>query len=74
MSERTPPINKRPQSVTPQSVKAHALDTFGSAEKAEHWMTRPNPLFDGKTPIEVMQSDPIGVEAALVRIDYGVYV
>lgn len=34
--------------ITAQSVKAHALDTFGSAEKAEHWMSRPNPLFHPK--------------------------
>ena len=55
-------------------VKAHVLYTFGSAEKAEHWMSRPNPLFQGKTPRQVIQSDPSWVEAALVRIDCGVYV
>ena len=55
-------------------VKAHALDTFGSAEKADHWMNRPNALFQGKKPRDVVQSDPSAVEAALVRIDYGVYV
>ena len=60
--------------ITAQSVKAHALDTFGSAEKAEHWMSRPNALFHWKTPIQVIQSDPLWVEAELVRIDYGVYV
>jgi putative toxin-antitoxin system antitoxin component (TIGR02293 family) len=59
---------------TLKSVRAHALDTFGSAEKAEHWMSRPNPLLQGKTPQQVAESDPSSVEAALVRIDYGVYV
>ena len=60
--------------ITAQSVQAHALDTFGSAEKAEHWMNRPNPLLDRKTPLQVIECDPSSVEAALVRIDYGVYI
>jgi hypothetical protein len=37
-------------------------------------MNRPNPLFHGKTPSQVMRTDPVGVEAELVRIDHGVYV
>lgn len=64
----------RGRAITAQSVKAHALDTFGSAEKAEHWMNRPNPLLDRKTPLQVIECDPSSVEAALVRIDYGVYI
>lgn len=69
-----PSTDPKGRSITAQSVKAHALDTFGSAEKAEHWMSRPNPLLQGKTPRQVIQSDPSPVEAALVRIDYGVYI
>jgi uncharacterized protein (DUF2384 family) len=60
--------------LSPESVSEHARATFGSVEKAQHWMNRPNPLFQGKTPLEVMQTDPVGVEAELVRIDHGVYV
>jgi uncharacterized protein (DUF2384 family) len=56
-----------------ESVQAHALETFGTAEKAEHWMSRPSPLFQGKSPKEVIESDPSSVEAALARIDHGVY-
>ncbi len=52
---------------------AHALETLGSPEKAEHWMNRPNPLFHGKTPAQMIKSDPVAVEAELVRIDHGVY-
>jgi uncharacterized protein (DUF2384 family) len=37
-------------------------------------MNRPNPLFDGKKPSQVVHTDPVGVEAELVRIDHGVYV
>ena len=60
--------------ISPKSIAAHALATFGSREKTQHWMNRPNPLFHGKTPLEVMQTDPVSVEAELVRIDHGVYV
>jgi uncharacterized protein (DUF2384 family) len=62
------------KTVTARSVEEHALDTFGTVEKAEHWLRRPNPLFGGKTPQQVLQADPSWVEAELVRIDYGVYV
>ena len=61
------------QPITAQFVTKHALDTFGTVEKAEHWLNRPNPLLHGKTPFQIMQADPSGVEAALVRIDHGVY-
>jgi hypothetical protein len=36
-------------------------------------MNRPNPLFHGKTPAQVIEFDLVGVEAELVRIDHGVY-
>jgi uncharacterized protein (DUF2384 family) len=55
-------------------VSAHALATFGSKKKADHWMNRSNPLFQGKSPAEVLESDPARVEAELMRIDHGVYV
>lgn len=56
------------------SVMKHALETFGSTQKADHWLNRPNHLLGNKTPLEVMQTDPEQVEAALVRIDHGVYI
>jgi uncharacterized protein (DUF2384 family) len=65
--------NGRGGDISRDSVTAHALVTFGSPEKAQHWMNRPNPLFGGKTAVQVMESDPVGVEAELVRIDHGVY-
>jgi uncharacterized protein (DUF2384 family) len=55
-------------------VEAHALETFGSFAKANHWLNRPNPLFEGKSPLQVLQVDPELVEAELVRIDHNVYV
>jgi hypothetical protein len=66
--------NPRCKTVTARSVKEHALDTFGTPEKAEHWLHRPNPVFGGKRPRQVLHADPSWVEAELVRIDYGVYV
>jgi hypothetical protein len=60
-------------SLSRDSIAAHALVTFGSPEKAQHWMKRPNPLFHGKTPAQVIEFDLVGVEAELVRIDHGVY-
>jgi uncharacterized protein (DUF2384 family) len=63
----------RATNVTAESVAAHALDTFGSAEKARHWWNRPNPIFFGKSPEQMMQEAPSVVEAELVRIDHGIY-
>jgi uncharacterized protein (DUF2384 family) len=60
--------------ISMKSIAEHALETFGSKEKSQHWMNRPNPLFHGQTPSQVMRTDPVLVEAELVRIDHGVYV
>ena len=56
------------------AVLAHAHETFGSQEKANHWLRRPNHVFQGRTPLEVLESDPQAVEIELTRIDYGVYI
>jgi uncharacterized protein (DUF2384 family) len=56
------------------SIAAHALATFGSPEKAQQWTNRPNSLFQGKTPSQVIEFDLVSVEAELVRIDHGVYI
>jgi putative toxin-antitoxin system antitoxin component (TIGR02293 family) len=64
----------------PATVKPifnHALETFGSKEKALHWLKRANPLLGGSTPIEILQTDPARyqlVEDELTRIDHGVFV
>jgi uncharacterized protein (DUF2384 family) len=56
------------------TVLAHARETFGSEEKTEHWLRRPNHVFQGKTPLEMIESDPEQVEIELTRIDHGVYI
>ncbi len=68
------PMARSGKRISRESIVVHALATFGSIEKAQHWMNRPNPLFCGKTPSQVMRTDPVNVEAELVRIDHGVYV
>jgi putative toxin-antitoxin system antitoxin component (TIGR02293 family) len=60
-----------------QAILAHAFETFGSAEKAWHWLERPNTLLAGASPLQLLQTDPTRyelVEDELTRIDYGVFV
>ena len=60
-----------------QAIVAHALETFGSEGKALLWLERPNALFSGWAPIQILQTDPTKyelVEDELTRIDYGVFV
>ena len=60
-----------------QAIVAHALETFGSEEKARHWLERPNALFAGSAPISILQDDPRRyelVEDELTRIDHGVFI
>jgi hypothetical protein len=59
---------------TDAAVLAHAFETFGSREKANHWLRRPNRVFQGRTPLEAVASDPEAVEIELTRIDDGVYI
>ena len=54
-------------------VLAHAAETFGSAQKAERWLRRPNPLLNGR-PLDRMEHDPKAIDDELTRIDHGVYV
>ena len=76
-SSRGPVISKANPSATDANASrptAHAFETFGSSEKANHWLHRPNHVFQGRTPLEVIGSNPEAVEIELTRIDYGVYI
>jgi DNA-directed RNA polymerase specialized sigma24 family protein len=55
-------------------ILTHAAETFGTAEKADHWLNRPNHVFQSRTPLEMLAIDPQSVEIELSRIDYGVYI
>jgi uncharacterized protein (DUF2384 family) len=60
--------------ITKSSVLAHAFETFGAEVKTNHWLNRPNHLFGGKTPREMIEIDLQAVEIELGRIDHGIYV
>jgi putative toxin-antitoxin system antitoxin component (TIGR02293 family) len=55
----------------------HALDTFGTEERALRWMRMPLSELGGRTPEEVLAGETpdaaAAVDAILTRIDYGVY-
>jgi uncharacterized protein (DUF2384 family) len=53
---------------------AHAFGTFGSRQKTDHWLHRPNHTFQGRTPLAVIETDPQAVEIELTKIDHGVYI
>jgi uncharacterized protein (DUF2384 family) len=57
-------------------IVQHAYETFGSMEKAQHWLERPNPLFAGSSALEILRNDPTRfalVDDELTRIDYGIF-
>ena len=47
-------------------VMSHAFETFGEESKAIHWLSRPNHLFAGRTPAEVLETEPESVEQELI--------
>jgi len=56
-------------------ILALASDTFGSMEKASHWLQTPNRVLDGLTPFELLDTDA-GVQSVVTvlgRIAYGIY-
>jgi putative toxin-antitoxin system antitoxin component (TIGR02293 family) len=61
-------------SIAPE-IWQHAVDTFGTEERALRWMRQPLAELDERTPEEVLlEGGQSGaVEAILTRIDYGVY-
>jgi putative toxin-antitoxin system antitoxin component (TIGR02293 family) len=56
-------------------VFAQAKDTFGTAQKASHWLQSPNRALGGDVPLELLDTDAgaQSVQTILLRIDYGVY-
>jgi hypothetical protein len=71
---RIPLVPCPPKQITSETVRAHALEAFGDVEKANHWLHRPNQLFQGRSPLQVLEVDPAAVEVEIVRIEHGVYV
>ncbi len=54
---------------------AMATETLGSREKASHWLQSPNRTLEGRTPLELLDTDAgaQSIETILGRIAYGVY-
>jgi putative toxin-antitoxin system antitoxin component (TIGR02293 family) len=55
-------------------VGAHAVQVFGTDEKAATWLHRPNRALNNRTPLDLLQTD-LGrkqVEDVLSRIEHGV--
>lgn len=53
----------------------HAVKVFADIDLARAWLNKSKKRFDGRTPIEMLQTD-IGarmVEEFLVQIDYGMF-
>lgn len=70
-----------PQDVTENALQLANLykqgeDVFGNPEKFKGWMNHPSPIFGGKKPIDLLDTQ-FGFQAIqdeLVRIDWGVFV
>jgi uncharacterized protein (DUF2384 family) len=59
-----------------EPIVQHALEAFGSEEKAWHWLERANPLFGGNSPIEILRTDRSRYELVddeLTKIEHGVF-
>ena len=56
-------------------VVAHAIVVFGDEHKASHWVSTPLPLFNGRAPSELLETEE-GiqlVEQTLTRIEHNVF-
>jgi len=56
-------------------VLAKTNYVFGNAKKAAHWLSTPNRVMEGETPLSLLDTDAgvSWVETILNRIDYGLY-
>jgi uncharacterized protein (DUF2384 family) len=55
-------------------VVAHAIAVFGDEQKTSHWFATPLPLFDGRSPAQVLASKggPEWIDQILTRIEYNI--
>jgi putative toxin-antitoxin system antitoxin component (TIGR02293 family) len=75
MAERLIKTPEPDFSIVPQTLMAHALDTFGTADKARSWLATPNPALNDEEPLELARTAKGAerVEEVLTRIDYGIF-
>ena len=59
----------------PKALMAHALDTFGDAQRARSWFSTPNAALDDQPPILLARTAEGArhIEEVLTRIDYGMF-
>jgi putative toxin-antitoxin system antitoxin component (TIGR02293 family) len=59
----------------PQALMDHALDTFGTAQRAHSWLTTPNLALGKFQPLDLVRtcSGSQRVEEVLTRIDHGIF-
>ena len=55
------------------AIIVEAERIFGDPEKAKRWLSKPKYNLDGKTPLDVIETDGGAklVQSMLVRIEYG---
>ena len=56
-------------------ISIHAERVFHSRERADHWMSTPNPKFSGQTPFAMMKTE-MGcrmVDETLYQIQHGIF-
>jgi putative toxin-antitoxin system antitoxin component (TIGR02293 family) len=53
-------------------VIAHAVAVFGDERKATHWLSTPLPLFENRSPQDLLETDEglVLVEQTLTRIEH----
>ncbi|HEU5080093.1 MAG TPA: antitoxin Xre/MbcA/ParS toxin-binding domain-containing protein [Opitutaceae bacterium] len=56
-------------------IHNQAVDTFESEENARKWLQKSLSIFNGKTPLEMVATEPgaRAVEQALGRLEHGVF-
>lgn len=56
-------------------IFAQTIDVFKESAEAARWLQTPLPVFDGRTPFELLDTDAgsQSVETVLGRIAYGIY-
>jgi putative toxin-antitoxin system antitoxin component (TIGR02293 family) len=56
-------------------VTAHAEKVFGDPEKAWRWLRKPKIAFDGKSPLEMLVTEPGArlVDQMIIQIDHGMF-
>jgi putative toxin-antitoxin system antitoxin component (TIGR02293 family) len=55
-------------------IVAQAIAVFGDERKASHWFDTPLPLFDNRTPSELLETEEgtALVEQTLLRIEHNI--